>query len=55
MGRLAEYSRVLMGLRNRMEKATASEAEHRTLALLRATALKYQFIEGVQEQSVRQE
>ena len=52
---LAEYSRVLMGLRNRMEKAAASEAEHRALALLRNTALKYQFIEGVQEQSVRQE
>ena len=29
---LAEYSRVLMGLRNRMEKAAASEAEHRALA-----------------------
>ena len=44
-----------MGLRNRMEKAAASEAEHRALALLRDTALKYQFIQGVQEQSVRQE
>ena len=56
MGRsLAEYSRVLVGLRNRMEKAAATEAEGRTLALLRDTALKYQFIEGVQEQSVRQE
>ena len=52
---LAENNRVLMGLRTRMEKAAASRAEHRALALLRDTALKYQFIEGVQEQSVRQE
>ena len=35
--------------------AAASEAEHRALALLRDTALKYQFIQDVQEQSVRQE
>ena len=52
---LAEYSRVLMGLRNRMEKAAATDAEGHALALLRDTALKYQFIEGVQEQSVRRE
>ncbi|KAK2164573.1 hypothetical protein NP493_1406g01016 [Ridgeia piscesae] len=38
-----------------MEKAAATEAEGRALALLRDTALKYQFIEGVQEQSVRRE
>ena len=44
-----------MGLRNRMEKAAATEAEGHALALLRDTALKYQFIEGVQEQSVRHE
>jgi hypothetical protein len=52
---LAEYSRVLVGLRNRMEKVAATEAEGQALALLRDTALKYQFIEGVQEQSVRRE
>ena len=52
---LAIYNRVLMRLRNRMEKAAASEAEHRALALLRDTALMHKFIEGVQEQSVRQE
>ena len=52
---LAEYSRVLMGLRNRMEKAAATGVEGHELALLRDTALKYQFIEGVQEQSVRRE
>ena len=52
---LAEYSRVLMGLRNRMEKAAATDVEGHALALLRDTALKYQFIEGVQEQSVRRE
>ena len=52
---LAEYSRVLVGLCNRMEKAVATEAEVQALALLRDTALKYQFIEGVQEQSVRRE
>ena len=52
---LAEYSRVPMGLRNRMEKAAATEAEGQAQALLRDTALKYQFIEGIQEQSVRQE
>ena len=44
-----------MGLRNRMEKAAATDAEGHALALLRDTALKYQFIEGVQEQSVRRE
>ena len=37
---LAEYSRVVMGLRNQMEKAAATEAEGHALALLRDTALK---------------
>ena len=55
MGRLAEYNRALTGLRNRMEKAASTEAEGHALALLRDIALKYQFIEGVQEQSVRRE
>ena len=31
MGRLAEYSRVLVGLRNRMEKVAATEAEGQAL------------------------
>ena len=52
---LAEYSRVLMGLQNRIEKAAATEAEGQALALLRDTALRGQFVEGVQEQSVGQE
>ena len=47
---LAEYSRVLVGLRNRMEKAASTEAEGQALALLRNTALKYQFIEGVRRE-----
>ena len=38
-----------------MEKAAATDAEGHALALLRDTALKYQFIEGVQEQFVRRE
>ena len=52
---LAEYTKVLMGLHNRMEKTAATEAEGQALALLRDTALKGQFVKGVQEQSVRRE
>ena len=44
-----------MGLRNRMEKAAATEDEGWALAPLRDTALKGQFMQGVREQSVRQE
>ena len=44
---LTDYSRVLMQLHNRMERAAASEAEGAALVLLRDNALK--------EQSVRQE
>ena len=44
-----------MGLRNRMKKAAATKDEGRALTLLRVIALKGQFIEGVQEQSVGQE
>ena len=50
---LAEYNRVLMGLRNRMEKAAATEEECLALAILRDTALKGQFVQGVQDQSIR--
>ena len=52
---LADYSRVLMQLHNRMERAAASEAESSALVILRDTALKEQFVQGVREQSVRQE
>ena len=52
---LAEYSRVLMQLHNRMERAAASEAESAALVILRDTELKEQFVQGVREQSVRQE
>lgn len=52
---LADYSRVLMQLHNRMERAAASEAEGAALVLLRDNALKEQFVRGVREQSVRQE
>ena len=45
---LADYSRVLMQLHNRM-------AEGAALVLLRDNALKEQFVRGVREQSVRQE
>ena len=52
---LADYSRVLMHLHSRMEKAAATEAEGQAMALLRDNALKEQFVRGVREQSVRQE
>ena len=53
--RLTYYSRVLMQLHNRMERAAASEAEGAALVLLRDNALTDQFVRGVREQSVRQE
>ena len=52
---LADYSRVLMRLHNGMEQAAATLAEGRALALLRDNALKEQFVQGVRQQSVRQE
>ena len=52
---LADYSRGLMQLHNRMEQATASEAEGAAIVLLRDNALKEQFVRCVREQSVRQE
>ena len=52
---LADYSRVLMQLHNRIERAAASEAEGAALVLLRDNVLKEQFVRGVREQSVRQE
>ena len=52
---LAEYSRVLMRIHDRMEKAAASLVESQALALLRDNALKEQFVRGVREQSIRQE
>ena len=52
---LADYSRVLMRLHDRMEKAAATLAEGQALALLRDNALKEQFAKGVRQPSVRQE
>ena len=52
---LADYSRVLMRLHDRMEQAAATLAEGRALALLRDNALKEQFAQGLRQQSVRQE
>ena len=52
---LADYSRVLMQLQNRMVQAAASEAESAALVLLRDNELKEQFVQCVREQSVRQE
>ena len=52
---LADYSRVLMRLHDRMEKAAATLAEGQALALLRDNALKEQFAQGVRHQPVRQE
>ena len=52
---LAEYSRVLMILHDRIEKAAATLAERQALTLLRDNALKEQFAQGVRQQSVRQE
>ena len=51
---LADYSRV-MQLHNRMERAAASEAESAAVVILRDNVLKEQFVQGVREQSVRQE
>ena len=51
----ADYSRVLMILHGRIEKAVATLAEGQALALLRDNALKEQFAQGVRQQSVRQE
>ena len=47
---LADYSRVLMQLHNRMERAAASEAEGAALVLLRDDALKEQFVRGVRQE-----
>ena len=52
---LADYSRVLMRLHDGMEQAAATLAEGRALALLRDNALKERFVQGVRQQSVRQE
>ena len=52
---LADYSRVLVRLHDRMEKAAATLAEGQALALLRDNALNEQFAQGVRQQSVRQE
>ena len=52
---LAEYSRVLMRIHDRMEQSAASLVESQALALLRDNALKEQFVRGVREQSIRQE
>ena len=52
---LADYSRVLMQLQNRMERAAASEAESAALVLLIENAPKQPFVQGVREESVRQE
>ena len=51
---LADYSRVLMQLQNRMVRSAASEAESAVLVLLSDNSLKEQFVQGVREQSVRQ-
>ena len=52
---LADYSRVLMRLHSRMEKAADTRAEEKALVLLRDNALKEQFVRGVKEHSVRHE
>ena len=52
---LAEYSRVLMRIHDRMEQSAASLVERQALALLRDNALKEQFVRGVRGQSIRQE
>ena len=52
---LADYSRVLMRLHDRIEKAAATLAEGQAHTLLRDNALKEQFAQGVPQQSVRQE
>ena len=44
---LADYSRALMRLHDRMAKAAASQAEGQALSLLRDNALKEQFARGV--------
>ena len=52
---LADYSRVLLQLHNRMERAAAYDAEGAALVLLRENDLNEQFVRGVREQSVNQE
>ena len=52
---LADYSRVLMRLHDRIEKAAATLAEGHVLTLFRDNVLKEQFAQGVRQQSVRQE
>ena len=52
---LADNSRVLLQLHNRMERAAASDAEGAALVLLRENDLNEQFVRGVPEQSVHQE
>ena len=52
---LADYSRVLMILHDRIEKAAAALAERQALTLLRDNTLKEQFAQGVRQQSVGQE
>ena len=52
---LADYTRVLMILHDRIEKAAATLAEGQALTLLRDNALKEQFAQGVRQQSVHQE
>ena len=44
-----------MQLHNHMERAAASEAESAALVRLRGNPIKEQFVQGVREQSVRQE
>ena len=50
---LADYSRVLMILNDRIDKAGATLAEGQALTLLRNNAIKEQFAQGVRQQSVR--
>ena len=52
---LADYSRVIMRLHSRMEKAAVTREEGEALSLLRDNALKEQFVRGVREPFVRQE
>lgn len=52
---LADYSRVLMRLYSRMEKAASSTDERRALELLRDSSLKENFVRGVRDTGIKRE
>ena len=52
---LAEYSRAIIGLHQRIEGVAPTDAERQALAVLGDGALKHQFVVGVRDEWVRHE